>query len=123
MAEKNNIFLGGGGAGKPPRPPKGLGKANGGDAPENPAVQAIVARWEQHLRYFYERTDGNGSQFCAVTDPGSPLVELARERGFRHVFENDPDIGGRYSALSFFGLVPAARAAAINLNRALRTAG
>ena len=61
-----------------------------------------------HMRHFYERTGGNGSQFCAVTDPGSPLVELARERGFRHVFEDDPDIGGRYSVLSYFGLVPAA---------------
>jgi transaldolase/glucose-6-phosphate isomerase len=63
-----------------------------------------------HMRYFFERTGGDGSRFCAVTDPGSPLVELARERGFRHVFENDPDIGGRYSVLSYFGLVPAALA-------------
>jgi len=61
-----------------------------------------------HMRYFYERTGGNGSQFAAVTDPGSGLVDLARERGFRRVFENDPDIGGRYSVLSYFGLVPAA---------------
>jgi transaldolase / glucose-6-phosphate isomerase len=61
-----------------------------------------------HMRYFYERTGGDGSRFCAVTDPGSPLVDIARERGFRHVFENDPDIGGRYSVLSYFGLVPAA---------------
>ena len=63
-----------------------------------------------HMRYFYERTGGDGSRFCAVTDPGSPLVELARERGFRRVFENDPNIGGRYSVLSYFGLVPAALA-------------
>jgi transaldolase / glucose-6-phosphate isomerase len=63
-----------------------------------------------HMRYFYERSGGDGSRFCAVTDPGSPLVDLARERGFRHVFENDPDIGGRYSVLSYFGLVPAALA-------------
>jgi transaldolase / glucose-6-phosphate isomerase len=63
-----------------------------------------------HMRYFYERTGGDGSRFCAVTDPGSPLVELARERGFRHVFEADPQIGGRYSVLSHFGLVPAALA-------------
>jgi transaldolase / glucose-6-phosphate isomerase len=61
-----------------------------------------------HMRYFYERTGGDGSRFCAVTDPGSPLVDIALERGFRHVFENDPDIGGRYSVLSYFGLVPAA---------------
>jgi transaldolase/glucose-6-phosphate isomerase len=63
-----------------------------------------------HMRYFFERTGGDGSRFCAVTDPGSPLAKLARERGFRKVFENDPDIGGRYSVLSYFGLVPAALA-------------
>jgi transaldolase/glucose-6-phosphate isomerase len=63
-----------------------------------------------HMHYFYERAGGDGSRFCAVTDPGSPLVELARERGFRRVFENDPNIGGRYSVLSYFGLVPAALA-------------
>ena len=61
-----------------------------------------------HMRYFYERTGGNGSQFVAVTDPGSGLVDLAGERGFRRVFANDPNIGGRYSVLSYFGLVPAA---------------
>ena len=55
------------------------------------------------MRYFYERAR-DGSRFCAVTDPGSPLVELARERGFRHVFEADPETGGRYSVLSPFGL-------------------
>jgi transaldolase/glucose-6-phosphate isomerase len=63
-----------------------------------------------HMRYFYERSGGDGARFCAVTDPGSSLVDLARERGFRRVFENDPDIGGRYSVLSYFGLVPAALA-------------
>lgn len=49
-----------------------------------------------------------GSHFMAITDPGSGLAELAAKKGFRHAFLNDPDIGGRYSALSFFGLVPAA---------------
>jgi transaldolase/glucose-6-phosphate isomerase len=63
-----------------------------------------------HMRYFFERAGRDGSHFVAVTDPGSPLVELAHERGFRHVFENDPEIGGRYSVLSYFGLVPAALA-------------
>ena len=43
-----------------------------------------------------------------ITDPGTPLWEEARQRGFRHCFENPEDIGGRYSALSYFGLVPAA---------------
>ncbi len=61
-----------------------------------------------HMKHFYERTGGNGSQFVAVTDPGSGLVDIAAERGFRKVFENDPNIGGRYSVLSYFGLVPAA---------------
>jgi transaldolase / glucose-6-phosphate isomerase len=63
-----------------------------------------------HMRYFFERAGGDGQQFVAVTDPGSPLVDLARERGFRKVFEADPEIGGRYSVLSYFGLVPAALA-------------
>ncbi len=49
-----------------------------------------------------------GPQFAAVTDPGSPLVGLGEERGFRRVFTADPDVGGRYSALTHFGLVPAA---------------
>ncbi len=49
-----------------------------------------------------------GRHFVAITDPGSSLVDLAAARGFRRTFLNDPDIGGRYSALSFFGLVPAA---------------
>jgi len=62
-----------------------------------------------HLDLFWERS-GRGDRFVAVTDPGSELGELARSRGFREVFENRPDIGGRYSALSYFGLVPAALA-------------
>ncbi len=49
-----------------------------------------------------------GEHFVAITDPGSSLVGLAREAGFRRTFENDPNIGGRYSALSLFGLVPLA---------------
>jgi transaldolase/glucose-6-phosphate isomerase len=49
-----------------------------------------------------------GRNFAAVTDPGTPLEKLARDRDFRWVFLNPPDIGGRYSALSYFGLVPGA---------------
>jgi transaldolase / glucose-6-phosphate isomerase len=60
-----------------------------------------------HMRHFYERSGRDGSHFVAVTDPGGPLVEEAKKRGFRRIFENDPDIGGRYSVLSYFGLVPA----------------
>jgi glucose-6-phosphate isomerase len=50
----------------------------------------------------------DGRHFAAITDPGSSLVDLAAQHGFRRTFLNDPDIGGRYSALSYFGLVPAA---------------
>jgi len=49
-----------------------------------------------------------GRRFAAVTDEGSPLDSLARDEGFRRVFRNPTDIGGRYSALSYFGMVPAA---------------
>ncbi|MDP9295059.1 MAG: bifunctional transaldolase/phosoglucose isomerase [Actinomycetota bacterium] len=52
----------------------------------------------------------DGSNFVVVTDPGSSLEHLAAEHAFRRVFLNDPEIGGRYSALSYFGLVPAALA-------------
>lgn len=45
--------------------------------------------------------------FIAITDPGTPLATLAQEKGFRQIFLNPPDIGGRYSVLSYFGLVPA----------------
>ena len=48
------------------------------------------------------------SRYAAITDPGTPLAQLAAERGFARAFENPPDIGGRYSVLSYFGLVPAA---------------
>ncbi|HYH58814.1 MAG TPA: bifunctional transaldolase/phosoglucose isomerase [Thermoleophilaceae bacterium] len=61
-----------------------------------------------HFRYFFERTGANGAQFVAITDPNSPLQKLAEERGFRRVFCNDPEIGGRYSVMSYFGIVPAA---------------
>jgi transaldolase/glucose-6-phosphate isomerase len=65
-----------------------------------------------HLAHFWALTEGvgddTGSHFIAVTDPGTSLAATAQERGFRHLFQNPPDIGGRYSALSMFGLVPAA---------------
>jgi len=59
-------------------------------------------------RYFWEKTRGRGAQFVAITDPDTPLAKLAGERAFRRTFLNPKDIGGRYSALSYFGLVPAA---------------
>jgi transaldolase/glucose-6-phosphate isomerase len=62
-------------------------------------------------KYFESRLGGDaGDQFIAITDPGSSLVEMAEQHGWRRVFLADPDIGGRYSALSHFGLVPAALA-------------
>ncbi len=61
-----------------------------------------------HFAYFWEQAKGNGRQFAAVTDPGTSLEKLAKEHKFRWIFPNPPDIGGRYSALSYFGLVPAA---------------
>jgi len=50
----------------------------------------------------------DGRRYAAITDPGTPLATLAKERGFNRTFLNLPDIGGRYSVLSYFGLVPAA---------------
>jgi transaldolase / glucose-6-phosphate isomerase len=65
------------------------------------------------FRYFFAKVQAlgagrPGAQFIAITDPGTRLDQLAQDRGFRHIFRNPSDIGGRYSALSFFGLVPAA---------------
>lgn len=64
-------------------------------------------------KYFYEKVralkgERAGENFVAITDPGSPLEKLAQERGFRRLFPGMPDVGGRYSALSHFGLVPMA---------------
>jgi transaldolase/glucose-6-phosphate isomerase len=61
-----------------------------------------------HLDFFWERAGKRGEFFAAITDPGSQLEGLAEERGFLGTFDGEPTIGGRYSALSVFGLVPAA---------------
>ena len=53
-------------------------------------------------------TGSSGRRFAAITDPGTPLIDLARDEGFGRVFTGDPTIGGRFSALTHFGLVPAA---------------
>jgi glucose-6-phosphate isomerase len=63
--------------------------------------------------YFYQRMRAvvgteAGSHFIAVTDPGSKMEQVAKDGGFRHIFHGDPSIGGRYSALSDFGMIPAA---------------
>src|SRR5438477_6549189 len=65
-----------------------------------------------HFAYFWNELNKNGRSgaagrhFAAITDPGTSLEKLAKEHGFRWIFRNPPDIGGRYSALSYFGLVP-----------------
>jgi transaldolase / glucose-6-phosphate isomerase len=61
-----------------------------------------------HLDFFWKLAGERGEAFVAITDPGSELEVLAHEREFRAVFPGEPTIGGRYSALSVFGLVPAA---------------
>ena len=58
--------------------------------------------------HFHALVGGRRTAWAAVTDPGTALEALAQEQGFRHVFHGAPDIGGRYSALSAFGVVPAA---------------
>ena len=66
------------------------------------------------MKYFYNRVlqqlgeNRIGKHFVAITDPGSGLEKIAKHLHFRRVFLNDPDIGGRYSVLSYFGLLPAA---------------
>ncbi len=66
------------------------------------------------FKYFYNRAAGElgeaaaGDHFIAITDPGSKLVDIANKYNFRATFLNDPNIGGRYAALSYFGLLPAA---------------
>lgn len=78
-------------------------------------------------RHFFALTetavgrDRAGAHFVAITDPGSPLETTARLDGWRRVFEGDPAIGGRYSVLSAFGLVPAA-VLGLDLRRALASA-
>ena len=60
------------------------------------------------FNYFWEQAGADGSHFVAITDPGTTLEALANARGFRKTFLADPSVGGRFSALTHFGLVPAA---------------
>ena len=55
---------------------------------------------------FWGKTGGDGSRFVAITDPGSALEQRAREDGWAHIAHGRADVGGRYSALTAFGLVP-----------------
>jgi glucose-6-phosphate isomerase len=63
-------------------------------------------------RFWYhevtQKTDAPGQAFITITDPGSQMADTAAAEGFKRIFLNQPDIGGRYSALSYFGMVPAA---------------
>src|ERR1039457_3027747 len=67
-----------------------------------------------YKQYFFERVqqtvgaDKAGSHFIAITDPGSKMQQVAERDRFRHIFYGLPSTGGRYSALSHFGMVPAA---------------
>ena len=72
-------------------------------------------------QYFFERAGRDGSRFFAITDPGSKMEEVAHHDGFARIFHGDPTIGGRYSALSDFGMVPAA-AMGIDVRRLLEQA-
>jgi len=66
------------------------------------------------MNFFYNRcskvlgSENAGSHFASITDPDSKLEEMSNDLGFRKCFLNDPNIGGRFSVLSYFGLVPAA---------------
>jgi glucose-6-phosphate isomerase len=74
--------------------------------------------WYEEVRKLKENP---GDNFIAITDPGSPLVDTATELKFQRTFLNQPDIGGRYSALSYFGMVPAALMG-LDVRRLLTTA-
>ncbi len=75
-----------------------------------------------YMKHFYNSTvnkvgkENAGNHFIAITDPKSGLIDTAEKLNFRKIFRNDPNIGGRYSALSFFGMVPAALAG-VDLNK------
>ncbi len=72
-------------------------------------------------QYFFERAGRDGSRFIAITDPGSKMEQVARDDKFWKIFYGLPSIGGRYSALSDFGMVPAA-AMGIDTYRFLKSA-
>ena len=80
------------------------------------------------MKYYYHKLvskcgpDKAGEHFIAITDPGSSLIKVAEEHHFRKIFLNDPNIGGRYSALSYFGLLPASLIG-IDVRQLLRKAG
>jgi glucose-6-phosphate isomerase len=79
------------------------------------------------FKFFYNRIcdtigkENAGSRFIAITDPGSGLADLAARLKFKYILLNDPEIGGRFSALSYFGLFPAA-VIGMDIDRLLKNA-
>lgn len=77
------------------------------------------------MKYFYgelaRKTGSPGEHFICITDPGSKLIQTADEHDFSRVFINDPNVGGRFSALSYFGLVPASLAG-VDIRKILQSA-
>ena len=77
------------------------------------------------MKYFYgelaRKTGSPGEHFICITDPGSGLIQTADEHDFSRVFINDPNVGGRFSALSYFGLVPASLAG-VDIRKILQSA-
>ena len=91
--------------------------ATGGHAPEDclfivASKSGTTAETRGFFDHFWAEVsaakDDPGENFVIITDPGSPLLDVADERNARAAFENWEDIGGRYSGLSYFGMVPAA---------------
>jgi glucose-6-phosphate isomerase/transaldolase/glucose-6-phosphate isomerase len=82
----------------------------------DPATTLVIAasksggtiETRSQLELFWERFEHRADAFAAITDPGSDLAQLAHDRGFRALILADPEVGGRYSALTAFGLTPAA---------------
>ena len=85
-----------------------------GDFPPNQSLYIIAsksggtAEMMAAFDYFWKLSNSDGSRFVATTDPGTSLEALARKNNFRKIFSSDPEVGGRYSALTDFGMVPAA---------------
>ncbi len=82
-----------------------------GKQDDYPELLVLTTEPQMFQRYFYERVkeikgERAGENFIAITDPGTVLEGQARDDGYRRIFINWDDIGGRYSALSFFGMVP-----------------
>jgi transaldolase/glucose-6-phosphate isomerase len=94
----------------------------GGNFPPNQSLYIVAsksggtAEVMAAFDYFWKMSNGDGSRFIATTDPGTSLDALARKNNFRKIFSSDESVGGRFSALTDFGLVPAALLD-IDLNR------